>query len=106
MWKRPRKVAGRKLPRTRTSSVPIRIGRVSLGDLERGGDREGVGIEKGWHTVAGLIEAMRRVAVRGEDRDAVAEVLQTDRGVDDEALGAADAEVGVEEYDTLAVGHC
>ena len=40
---------------------------------------------------------MAHVAVRGVDSDAVAEVLESDCGVDDEALGAADAEVGVEE---------
>lgn len=35
----------------------------------------------------------------GEDDDAVATLLQADGGVDDEALGAADAEVRVEEDD-------
>ncbi len=44
---------------------------------------------------------MRRIAVRGEDCDGVAEVLQADGGVDDEAFCTADAEVGVEEYHVL-----
>lgn len=39
----------------------------------------------------------------GEDDDAVAAPLQADGGVDDEALGAADAEVRVEEDDCAAV---
>lgn len=52
-------------------------------------------------TIAGFVEAVRRIAVRGEDGDGVAKVLQTDGGVDDEAFGAADAEVGVEEDDVF-----
>jgi len=44
---------------------------------------------------------MGRVAVRGEDGDGVAPVLEADGGVDDEAFGAADAEVGVEEDDVF-----
>jgi hypothetical protein len=42
-------------------------------------------------TISGFFEAMRRVAVRCEDGDFVAEVLETDGGVDDEPFGTADA---------------
>ena len=44
---------------------------------------------------------MCRVAVRSEDGDLVAKRLKTYGGVDYEALGAANAEVGVEEDDAL-----
>lgn len=54
-------------------------------------------------TVAALVEAVARVAVVGEDDDAVAAPLQADGGVDDEALRAADAEVWVEEDDGAVV---
>lgn len=54
--------------------------------------------------IAGFVEAVLGVAVGGEDCDFVAEVLQAYCGVDDEALGAADAEVGVEEDDVLGFG--
>lgn len=37
--------------------------------------------------------------MRREDGDPVAQALQADGGVDDEPFGAADAEVGVDEYD-------
>lgn len=52
-------------------------------------------------TVASFVEAMGPVAVRGEDGDGVAQVLEADGGVDDEAFGAADAEVRVKEDDVL-----
>lgn len=59
--------------------------------------------------VAGFIEAVRRVPVGGEDGDGVAEGLEGEGGVEDEALGAADAEVRVEEDDASGavrwVGH-
>lgn len=48
---------------------------------------------------------MRRVAVGRENRDFVAPVLQPHGGVDDEALGAADAQVWVEKDDVFARGH-
>lgn len=48
---------------------------------------------------------MARIAVRGEDGDPVAERLQTNGGIDDEAFGAADAKVGVEEDDILLRRH-
>ncbi len=54
--------------------------------------------------VARLVEAVLRVAVRGEDRHPVAAALQADCCVDDEALGAADAEVGVDEDYVLGAG--
>ena len=53
--------------------------------------------------VARLVEAVRGVAVGGVDGYAVAAGLQGEGEVDDEAFGAADAEVGV---DYCYVGHC
>lgn len=53
---------------------------------------------------------MAHVPVGGVDDDFVAEILQPDGGVDDEALGATNAEVGMEEDDSLwgirRFGHC
>ena len=46
--------------------------------------------------VARLVEAVRGVAVGGVDGYAVAAGLQGEGEVDDEAFGAADAEVGVD----------
>ena len=46
--------------------------------------------------VARLVEAVRGVAVRGVDCHAVAAGLEGEGKVDDEAFGAADAEVGVD----------
>ena len=60
-------------------------------------------------TVAGLIEARAGVAVGGEDGHPVTASLQSDGGVDDEAFGPADAQVGMEEDDVLFFlvgGHC
>lgn len=54
--------------------------------------------------VARLVEAMRGVAVRGVDGDFVAAGLQREGDVDDQAFGAADAEVGVD-YCYVG-GHC
>jgi hypothetical protein len=48
-------------------------------------------------TIAALLEAVLGVAVVGEDDDAVAALLQAHGGVDNETLGAADAQVWVEE---------
>jgi hypothetical protein len=55
-------------------------------------------------TVAGLGEAVRRVAVRGEDGDLVAAALQADGGVNDQLLGAAYAQVWVQEGNRLGHG--
>lgn len=52
-------------------------------------------------TIAGLIKAMSRVAVRGEDGDFVSAFLQRDCGIDNEPLGAANAEIRVEEDGVL-----
>jgi len=63
-----------------------------------------VKLEEGWRrkrAIAGFVEAVLWVAVGGEDCDFVAEVLETDCCVDDEAFCAANAEVGVEEDDVL-----
>lgn len=59
----------------------------------RGGRRRG---QRGL-TIAGLVEAVLRVAVRREDGDCVAAVLQPHGRVDDEPLRSADAKIGVEE---------
>lgn len=45
--------------------------------------------------IARLLEAVRLVPVRRVDDDAVAAVLERDGDVDDEALGAANAEIGM-----------
>lgn len=50
----------------------------------------------------GVVEAVRRVEVRGVDCDAVAEGAQGEGGVEDQTLGAADAEVRVQEDDASA----
>jgi hypothetical protein len=54
--------------------------------------------------IVGFVEAVLGIAVGGEDSDFVAEVLETDCCVDDEAFCAADAEVGVEEDYVLRLG--
>lgn len=53
---------------------------------------------------ASFVEAVGGVAVGGVDCDGVAEGLEGEGGVEDEAFGAADAEVGVEEYDAFGGG--
>jgi hypothetical protein len=55
----------------------------------------------GWLTIARLVEAVPRVAVRGEDGDRVPAALQGHGGVHDETLGAANAQVRVEEDSVL-----
>jgi hypothetical protein len=52
-------------------------------------------------TVAGLGETVFGVAMRGVDCDAVSSLLEAYCGVDYEPFCAADAEVGVEEYDVF-----
>lgn len=45
--------------------------------------------------------------MRGKDGDFVAEILQADGCIDHEALGAANAQIRVEEDDTPGLdGHC
>lgn len=57
-------------------------------------------------TVASFVKAVLGIAVRGEDGDFVAEILQADCGVDYETLGTANAQVRVEEDDAPALdGH-
>jgi hypothetical protein len=43
------------------------------------------------HAIAGFVEAVLGIAVRGEDCDFVAEVLEAYCGIDYEAFGAANA---------------
>ena len=96
MAKRPRRWDGiRVLPRTRTSRVPGGGGQGVIIGLGRGG---------GGQTIAGFVEAVVGVAVAGEDDDFVAALLKADGGVDDESLGAADAEVGVQKDYGLFLG--
>lgn len=52
-------------------------------------------------TIAGFIEAVARVAVRCEDGHLVTTVLQGDSGIDHETLGAAYAQIRVEEDGVL-----
>lgn len=75
------------LPRTRTSRVPEEV---SEGQL-RG--------ESGSCTIVAFVEAVGWIAVVGVDDYFVAAGLEADCGVDDETLGAADAEVWMEEDD-------
>jgi hypothetical protein len=57
-------------------------------------------------TVPGFVEAMAGIAMRCEDGDLVATVLQPNGGIDDQSFGPADAQVRVEEDDMLLrVGH-
>ena len=46
---------------------------------------------------------MTRVAVAGEDGYCVSELLQAERGVDDESLCATDPEIWMEEDNALAL---
>lgn len=52
---------------------------------------------RGTLTIASLVKAVVRVAVAGKDDDLVAALLQADGGVDDQSLGPANAQVGMEE---------
>lgn len=79
-------------------------GEQDLEAAEDGGGEEGVAADADVEgAVAGFVEAVRRVPVGGEDGDRVAEGLEREGGVEDEALGAADAEVRVEEDDAFGV---
>lgn len=49
---------------------------------------------------------MLRIAVVGEDDDAVASLLQADGRIDDEALRSADAQIGMEEDDGALCAVC
>lgn len=51
-------------------------------------------------TIVAFVEAVGWVAVVGVDDDFVAAGLETDCGVDDETLGAADSKVWMEEDDS------
>lgn len=53
------------------------------------------------HTIPRLIKAMPNIPVRRIDSNRVPQLLQRDGRVDDQALGAADAEVWVKEDDVL-----
>ncbi|PMB68569.1 hypothetical protein BM221_005149 [Beauveria bassiana] len=72
-------------------------------DIERGG-REGGGRGGSKLTIATFVKAVVRVAVVRVDDYLGALVLQAGGGVDDEALGAADAQVRVEEDVAAADG--
>lgn len=80
--------------------------RIRVANTRSSADGEGI-LVPGWLwagdmlTISRLVEAMAGVAMGREDRDFVAALLQSDGGVDDEPLGATDAEVGVEEDDAL-----
>lgn len=53
------------------------------------------------HTIARLVEAVLGIAVAREDRHRVPALLQANSGIDNQALCAANAQVGVEEDDAL-----
>jgi hypothetical protein len=70
----------------------VQLARVREEDVQPAGERAGERRAEGAHgqrAVARLVEAVGRVVVRGVDRDGVAAALEAERGVDDEALGAA-----------------
>jgi hypothetical protein len=74
------------LPRTRTSRVPLRQGQGQVSAAwpwMSGVEVKGVVVDEERLTVAGLIEAVLRIAMRREDGDLVAAILQPDGGVDD-----------------------
>ncbi|KAL9032097.1 MAG: hypothetical protein Q9214_008111, partial [Letrouitia sp. 1 TL-2023] len=104
-----KRIRRRQLPAPRNGHDQVQLAQDREQDLEaaeeRGGE-EGVAADADIDgAVAGLVEAVRRVPVGGEDDDGVAEGLEREGGVEDEALGAADAEVRVEEDDAFgAVG--
>jgi hypothetical protein len=55
----------------------------------------------GWLTIARLVEAVPRVAVRCEDGDLVPALLQRNSSIDNKTLGTANTEVRVEEDSVL-----
>jgi len=61
-------------------------------------------------TILDFIKAMAPVAVRGEDGNSMAELLQPDRSVDNKPFRTANAQVGVNEPNVkfffLAERHC
>lgn len=59
--------------------------------------------QKGSLTIARLVEAVIRVAIRGEDGDLVSAALQPHGGVNHKALGTANAQVWVEEHNVLSL---
>jgi hypothetical protein len=62
--------------------------------------------DRGRLTVAGFVKAVPRVAVRSKDGDLVSTALQRNGSVDDEPLGAANAEVRMQEDKVLLLlGH-
>lgn len=54
--------------------------------------------------ISGFVEAMIRIAVGCEDGDLVTYILQANSCIDHKAFGAANAEIGMEEDDVLAMG--
>jgi hypothetical protein len=78
------------LPPTQTSSVPS-----SRQGLRQAESRRDI------FTVASLVEAVLRVAVAREDGHPVPAALEPDGSVDDQSLGAADAQVRVEKDEVL-----
>jgi hypothetical protein len=77
-------------------------------DVQPTADRarqEAAGDVHGERAVARLLEAARGVVVCRVHLDVPPQPLQGQRRVDDEALGAADAEVGVDEAHALAAPH-
>lgn len=90
--KRPKIVAGTgQLPRTRTSRVPNLIYQLSISS--KADERDG--------TIASFIKAMAWIAMRSEDGDLVAEILQAYCCVNDQTFSAANAKIWMEEDDIL-----
>ena len=93
--KRPKIVAGTgQLPRTRTSRVPNLIYQLSISGKANEGDG----------TITSFIKAMAWIAMRSEDGDLVAEILQAYCCIDDQTFSAANAKIWVEEDDIIWSG--
>ena len=57
-------------------------------------------------TITGLVETVPRIAMRREDGDFVPARLETNGSINHQPLSTANAQVRVEEDDTLLFCHC
>lgn len=99
MAKRPKSDEGTSaLPRTRTSRVPLRKGQgSSIWTYMSGACRLVLRVL----TIARLVEAMLRVAVRREDGDFVAAALQPYCRIDHQPLCPSYSQIGVKKDDVM-----
>ena len=82
------------LPRIRTSRVPG--GEIALLVIDQKKQKDPSNL-----TIAGFIKAVTWIAVTSEDGDMVPSALETDCCVDHQSLGAADAEIRMDEDDVF-----